>query len=303
MTEHPGYIFKSVVDPHWSGKTIECYLAKMFPHSSMEQWLVRLEAGELTVEGRVVSGGMLLRAGQEVLWHRPGWEEPPVPLEVEWLYEDQHLLAVAKPSGLPTLPGGGFYQNTLLARVLQRDPGARPLHRLGRATSGVVLFARTDQAARLLSAGWPSYRKIYRALVTESPLWMEWTESTPIGPVPYAKLGTLHAASPIGKSAKTHFQVLERPSCQETLVEAHLLTGRPHQIRIHAAAAGHPLVNDPIYQVGGIPRSDAAGVPGDGGYWLHAHRLRLTHPVDGRVIQLEAPVPERLRMQEERRRN
>ncbi len=301
MSKHPGYVFKSTIEPQWFGRTIECYLATMFPHSSMGQWLERLEAGELTVGGRVAVGGMLLRAGQEVFWHRPGWEEPPVPLEVDWLYEDQHLLAVAKPSGLPTLPGGGFYQNTLLGIVLQRDPVARPLHRLGRATSGVVLFARTDQAARLLSAGWPSYRKIYRALLTGSPSWMEWTESTPIGPVPYARLGTLHAASPTGKSAGTQFRLLERCSCQETLVEATLLTGRPHQIRIHAAAAGHPLVGDPIYQAGGIPRSDSVGLPGDGGYWLHAHRLNLTHPVDGRVIQLEAPVPERLRMQEERR--
>ncbi|MFN9789263.1 MAG: pseudouridine synthase [Pirellulaceae bacterium] len=301
MTEHPGYVFKSIVAPQWFGRTIECYLATTFTHSSMGQWLERLEGGELTVEGRTASAGMLLRAGQEVLWHRPGWEEPPVPLEVDWLYEDQHLLAVAKPSGLPTLPGGGFFLNTLLGRVLQRDPGARPMHRLGRATSGVVLFARNETSARLLAAGWPNYRKIYRALVTGSPSWMDWMESTPIGPIPYARLGTLHAASPTGKSARTQFHVLERRSCQETLLEAILLTGRPHQIRIHAAAAGHPLVEDPIYQAGGIPRSDSAGLPGDGGYWLHAHRLHLIHPVDGRVLQLEAPVPERLRMQEEGR--
>jgi 23S rRNA pseudouridine1911/1915/1917 synthase len=263
----------------------------------MAQWLERLEGGEVKVEGATASVGMLLRAGQEVVWHRPGWEEPQVPLQFEWLYEDQHLLAVAKPSGLPTLPGGGFYQNTLLSRVQQRDPNARPLHRLGRATSGVVLFARTDLAARLLSAGWPNYRKIYRALATGSPAWREWMETTSIGPVPYARLGTLHAASPSGKNAATYFRVLERRNCQETLLEAILLTGRPHQIRIHAAAAGHPLVADPIYQAGGMPRADSAGLPGDGGYWLHAHRLHLTHPVGGRVLQLEAPVPDQLKMQ------
>ncbi len=300
MTEHPGYVFRSIVDPHWSGRTIESYLVMTFAHSSIGQWLERLEGGELTVEGRTASVGMLLRAGQEVQWHRPGWKEPLVPLEVVWLYEDQHLLAVAKPSGLPTLPGGGFYQNTLLSRVLQRDPNARPMHRLGRATSGVVLFARTDQAARSLSAGWPNYRKIYRALVTGSPPWMEWTETTPIGPVPYARLGSLHAASSIGKKARTDFHLLERRGCQETLLEAILLTGRPHQIRIHAAAAGYPLVEDPIYKAGGIPRSESAGLPGDGGYWLHAHRLHLTHPVDGRILQLEAPLPEQLKMQNER---
>ncbi|MFM8173571.1 MAG: hypothetical protein ACKN81_08505, partial [Pirellulaceae bacterium] len=83
MSKHPGYAFKSTVDPRWSGRTIECYLATTFPHSSIGQWMERLEAGELTVEGRVVSGGRLLRAGQEVVWHRPGWEESSVPQVVD----------------------------------------------------------------------------------------------------------------------------------------------------------------------------------------------------------------------------
>jgi 23S rRNA pseudouridine1911/1915/1917 synthase len=108
--------------------------------------------------------------------------------------------------------------------------------------------------------------------------------------VPHPRLGQVHAVSSAGKPATTHVEVLEVRGDQ-SLVEARIPTGRPHQIRIHLAAAGHPLVGDPLYAAGGLPRDESPGLPGDAGYWLHAHRLGFVHPSTGRRIEIECAPP------------
>jgi len=212
-----------------------------------------------------------------------------VPLGFEVLHEDADLLAVAKPSGLPTLPGGGFLEHTLLHQVRLRFPEASPVHRLGRATSGIVVFARNPQAGETLSRALRDHHliKLYRALVTGLPEQDRFDLAVPIGPLPHPLLGTLHGPSPTGKRALSHVQVLERRQ-HNSLVEVRIETGRPHQIRIHMAACGHPLVGDPLYGPGGTFLPDA--VPGDGGYLLHAMRLSL--PELG--LDLVCPPPEAL---------
>jgi 23S rRNA pseudouridine1911/1915/1917 synthase len=96
-----------------------------------------------------------------------------------------------------------------------------------------------------------------------------------------------------GKPSVSHVRRLAARGGQ-ALVEVSIPTGRPHQIRIHLAAAGHPLVGDPLYAPGGVPR-EKPGLPGEGGFWLHSHRLRLPHPVTGRPLELECPPPPLLR--------
>ena len=112
------------------------------------------------------------------------------------------------------------------------------------------------------------------------------------GFVPHPRLGQVHAASPQGKPALTHVRVLAADG-GSAIVEATIPTGRPHQIRIHLAAAGHPLVGDPLYAAGGRPAREP-GLPGDPGYRLHAHRLGFPHPATGRRIELECPLPSAL---------
>jgi 23S rRNA pseudouridine1911/1915/1917 synthase len=217
------------------------------------------------------------------------------------LHEDALLLAVAKPRGLPTMPGGGLYlEHTLLAVVRRRAPEASPMHRLGRDTSGVVLFARTTAAARVVQAAFRGrqVRKVYRALCGGHPALDAFSIDAPIGEVPHALLGTIHAAAADGQPSRSHVRVLERRDgggAPCALVEVEIETGRPHQIRIHLAHAGHPLAGDPLFGPGGLPLPGTRALPGDPGYLLHAMRLELDHPADRRRLVVECAPPPVLR--------
>ncbi|KEF34491.1 pseudouridine synthase [Deinococcus sp. RL] len=296
MPLNSGHVHRERV-PAWArGLSVLAYLVRAHGHSDEATWRSRLAAGEVRLDGKTAHGGEELRPGGHLDWHRPPWEEEAVPLDFAVVHEDAALLAVAKPSGLPTLPGGGFLEGTLLTGVRRRWPGARPLHRLGRGTSGLVLFALTPEAAAALARAWRAGEvgKGYRALGAGHPDWEERALTTPVGPVPHPRLGTVYAASAFGKPSLSVARVLERRS-GATLFEVDLHTGRPHQIRIHLAAAGHPLLGDPLYAPGGLPRPDDPALPGDLGYLLHAERLTLAHPLTGERLTLRAGPPAALR--------
>lgn len=292
MALNGGFAYRAQIGAADAGCRLAVWLATTYAHSSAAAWTARCAAGEITIDGAAATGTETLRAGQHVTWQRPPWHEPDVPLTFDVIHEDADLLAVAKPSGLPTMPAGGFLDHTLLAIVRARFGEARPAHRLGRGTSGLVLFARTPAAAAALGRAWRTraVAKIYRALVDGEPPWTSREVTTPIGPVPHALLGSVHAASPLGRAACSTATVIERRG-DTTLCEVGIETGRPHQIRIHLAAAGHPLAGDPLYVAGGQPRPDTRALPGDSGYLLHAHILRLAHPATGRPVELVAPPP------------
>jgi 23S rRNA pseudouridine1911/1915/1917 synthase len=291
-----GYEYRERVGPEASGRTVLAHLAGRYRHSTEAAWRTRIAEGEILLDGQTPAPTDILRAGQSLVWRRPPWEEPPVPLSFAVLHLDEHLLAVAKPRGLPTIPHGGLYlTHTLVHRVRRRWPEATPMHRLGRGTSGLVLLARTRTARRAVTTAWREgqVEKRYRALVRGIPAEETFTVDTPIGPVPHPRLGKVHAVSPSGKPSLSHVKRLAARA-EQALVEVTIPTGRPHQIRIHLAAAGHPLVGDPLYGRGGLPLTDPA-LPGEGGFWLHSHRLALTHPVTGHRLELECPPPPALR--------
>jgi len=301
-----GWVYRDRVPGEASGQTVLDFYTERYTHSSRETWRAHMAAGRVLLDGTPAAGDEPLAAGQHLEYHRAGWREPEAPAEAATLHADEHLLAVAKPSGLPVLPGGGYLEHTLLAVVRRRyaDRPA-PVHRLGRATSGVVLFARSDMARRELSRQFAvgRLRKRYLALVTGADLPDRFEVSNPIGPVPYRPLGTLHAASPAGKASLSRVRVVERrldgegPGC--ALVEVEIPTGRPHQIRIHLAAAGYPLVGDRLYAPGGMPHPPGDGpdppLPGDGGYHLHAASATFAHPADGRCLTIYCRPPAVLR--------
>jgi len=286
-----GFAYRDVVGPQDAGRSVLAYLVRRYRHSDEATWRRRISRGEVRIGDGAAGPGELLRAGESLVWARPPWDEPEVPCHFEIVHRDEDLLAVDKPRGLPTLPNGGFLTHTLLHLVRRRFPEAVPMHRLGRGTSGLVLFTLTPDARRTVAAAWRDARveKIYRALVAGVPVRDAVTIETPIGLLPHPRLGFVHAASSAGKYAVSHVRVLARRE-DSALVEVRIETGRPHQIRIHMAAAGYPLVGDSLYVTGGVPSSDP-GLPGDGGYLLHAHRLGLTHPATGQPLAFEAPLP------------
>ena len=291
-----GYAFTTIISSKDHGRTLLSHLASLYPHSSAQAWQQNLNNREVTVNGITAAGSESVTSGQTLVWNRPPWIEPDTPQHFEVLFNDPHLLAVNKPGGLPTLPGGGFMENTLLRLVQKQTPNANPVHRLGRATTGIVLFAKTTQAAAKLGADWntPRIQKIYWALAQNVAQHDAYEILTPIGLVPHPRIGKVWAASPSGKPAKSLAKVISRaPSStpSTTIFEVSLSSGRPHQIRIHLASIGHPLVGDPLYGSTGRPLENLPGLPGDGGYFLHARFLNFHHPITGEPINLEAALP------------
>ncbi len=291
-----GHAYTTIIGSRDHGQTLLSHLASLYPHSTVQAWQQNLNNREVTLNGVTATGGESLVAGQTLVWNRPPWIEPDTPQHFEVLLDDPHLLAVNKPGGLPTLPGGGFMENSLLRLVQKQTPSANPVHRLGRATTGIVLFAKTAQAAAQLGADWntPRVQKIYRALaqgaVQNDAQQDAYEILTPIGLVPHPRVGLLWAASPSGKPAKSLAKVISRTATTTTF-EVSLHSGRPHQIRIHLASIGHPLVGDPLYGLGGQPLENLPGLPGDGGYFLHAQSLKFQHPITGEPVNLEAALP------------
>ncbi len=290
------------------GLTVLDYYTQRYRHSSREEWQQRIEAGSILLDGAKPAPETPLRKGQQLIYHRPPWQEPNVPLNFDIVYEDKDIMVIAKPAGLPVMPGGGFLEHTLIWQLQQRYPDRTPfpVHRLGRGTSGLLLLGRSRSARACLSqqmrqatisnSEHRSLQKIYRALVQGTTMPDTFQINQPIGKWTHPFLGHIYAAHPDGLSAFSECRVIRRDR-DTTLVEVTIRTGRPHQIRIHLAWAGYPLVGDPLYTVGGIPLSSVsardAPVPGDCGYHLHAMQLQFTHP-NGEKMHFTCPPPKQL---------
>ncbi len=297
-----GWTYRDHIDQRNQGCTVLDYYTHRYRHSSRAEWQERIATGQICLNDVPTTADTRLQPGQWLAYHRPPWQEPDVPLEIELIYVDCDVMVVAKPAGLPVLPGGGFLQHTLLWQLRQQYPNDTPvpIHRLGRGTSGLLLLARSPQARASLSQQMRDrqIQKLYRTLAQGNVIPDQFTITHPIGKQPYPVLGNLYVACPDGLPAYSECQVLRRDRTT-TLLNVTILTGRPHQIRIHLASVGHPLIGDPLYTVGGVPpsglfnESEKLPVPGDCGYHLHAMQLGFTHP-NGQPLTFICPPPSEL---------
>ncbi len=234
------------------------------------------------------------RAG-ETVWFIPEEKDLPIRPEqvhLEVLFEDNYLAVVNKPAGMVTHPGAGNHRGTLVSALLNRWPqvegiGTYPrwgiVHRLDKDTSGAILVALHAKAYRGLSTALAArdVNREYLALVHG-----RFSAGTGTIEAPIDRRGPRRFTGPAGKPAVTHYRRLaswERPSL--SLLEVSLETGRTHQIRVHMASIRRHIVDDPVYGKPAGPGVDPGRV------WLHAHRLRFSHPLDGAVVAVSAPLP------------
>jgi len=257
--------------------------------------------GHLTVDGRPLRAMTLLEPGTELRLVVPPVVAPDIeaePIALDVVYEDADLLVVNKPAGLVVHPAPGHQSGTLVNALLARDTEyggiagvSRPgiVHRLDRDTSGLLMVAKTDLAQASLMAQLKGRRvkKTYVALVSGSVGASLGRIEAPIGRDPAHR--TRMAVVPDGRPATTGYRVSERFDGW-TLLELDLVTGRTHQIRVHLDAIGHPVAGDPVYG-STLSRRGPAGL---GRLFLHAWRLELSSPSDGRLIRVVAPLPDEL---------
>jgi len=286
-----GYVYTSEVGPVDSGLDLLAYHERNFRKRTRADWDESIRAGLVRVNGEIAALEHVVRVGDAVTYHRPPWREPDAPTDLVFVFEDEHVLVLEKPAGLQVLAAGPFFERTAfhLVRVSAPDRAdASPVHRLGRGTSGLLLFGKTALAraslARQFRERTPT--KTYFALVDGCSLPDSCHARHPIGDVEHGPM-RLHVARAGGKESLTRVRVLRRDrALDRSLVAAQPITGRPDQIRIHLAALGAPIVGDPLFGVGGVAKSDVP--PGTGGYHLHAAGLGFVHPVTRELVKLRS---------------
>lgn len=295
-----GCTYPDRVSPADAGLTVAAFYSGRYPHSTEAEWRRRIGAGQVLLNGLPAGPDEKLTRGDALLYHRLAWEEPEAPTDFAVLFKDDDVLALSKPSGLPVLPGGFFLENTLLYLVRKRyGRTCSPLHRLGRGTSGAILFTRNRRAARSLARAMFERRilKVYLALAGGTTMPDSFTIEAPIGPVQHGLPSTVNAYRPDGRPSISHVRVLRRFAGKNaSLLEVTIPTGRPHQIRIHLSYAGFPLVRDPLYKAGGMPSASGfddewTTTPGATGYFLHSWKIRFPHPASGEKMEVVSPPP------------
>ncbi|TNE72673.1 RluA family pseudouridine synthase [bacterium] len=230
-----------------SGLELLPFFAERFPFKSQKQWSEKIEAGHIKVNENQVSDKYRLKTGDLVSHFNPAVSEPSVPDEIQILKETETWLAVYKPAPMPMHSGGRYHKNTLKS-ILEEELGYEVFitHRLDAVTSGLVLLAKNEQIANRISEAFrmDKVEKEYQALVLGVPTVQKWFVEKGIR----RKEGFVFECSdePNAKAAYTDFEVIQRIH-ENTLVRCLPKTGRTHQLRLHLAESGYPIVDDEVY--------------------------------------------------------
>ena len=277
------------------GERVDKYAAQQVPSLSRSRIRHLIDAGLLTVNGRVVRPSQRLREGDELVLRVPPAEEVeliPQPMPLRVVYEDDDLVVVDKPGDLVVHPAPGHESGTLANALLARypdlpiDEDGRPgiVHRLDKDTSGLIIVAKDDASRRNLQGQFKEGQvdKIYLALVEGAVKPERGIVDAPIGrdPKNRKRMAVVRTG---GRQAVTEYRILEHLG-GFTLLEVRPRTGRTHQVRVHLAFVQHPVVGDRVYG----RRKQRLAVERQ---FLHAHRLSFLLPTSGQAVELESELP------------
>ena len=283
------------VDASANNIRIDRYLADQCPEHSRSYIQKLLKEEQVLVNGRVIKANYKTQSGDYIEFHIPDPEvldilPENIPLDI--LYEDDYVLVVNKPKDMVVHPSAGHTSGTLVNAVMAHcgehlsgiNGVLRPgiVHRIDKDTTGALLICKDDVVHRDLAEQLKehSIKRRYRAVVQGNLKEDEGTVNAPVGrhPTDRKKMAINHKN---GKEAITHYKVLG----QATYIECRLETGRTHQIRVHMASLGHPLLGDTVYGSSKNPYHLQ-------GQALHAMILGFVHPITGEYLEFEAPLPE-----------
>jgi 23S rRNA pseudouridine1911/1915/1917 synthase len=266
------------------------YLAARFTYHGREAWAGMAAHGKVTVNGRAAGQGDTVAPGDIVAYDAGEFEEPAADLSYRIIFEDEWLLGIDKPGNLLVHRAGKSFRNNLMYQLRYVHeppyPAAHACHRLDRGTSGVVCVAKTGEVlaalGRQFAAG--SIAKVYCAVVRGVPHAQE--IDFPVGKTAEHALSYRHGVDPGGRASRTLVIACQPVGKQNALVTLRPLTGRTHQIRVHLAAIGTPIVGDWLYGVSEEAFHRQA---------LHCASISFIHPVSGKECRIEAGLPTDMR--------
>lgn len=311
------------VPPESSGMRLDRFVQSQLKRTSRTRAQAIIDNSAFARDGRPLRPGGRVRAEQLVFLWRPPWDEAAVPTELPVLYEDDQLLAIDKPAHVPVHPTARYFRSTVVKLLEAQRPSERMFlaHRLDKETSGALLLSKTAEADRHVKKQFagidpatdrPAARRLvdksYRAIVRGWPEAESFRVDLPLEEDSASRLRVkMRVAARGGLASSTVVRVLERRAGGErcyALVECDLLTGRQHQIRVHLASLGFPLVGDKLYGADEAlfaRGSDNALTEADlvelelPRHALHAHTLALDHPTRGERLTITAPLADDLR--------
>jgi 23S rRNA pseudouridine1911/1915/1917 synthase len=288
------------------GARVDSYLAAWLHRYSRNQVQRLIDEGRVSLRGRPVKAATRVGAGETVIIRYPHHEELPCEHDdLPVIYEDERLLVVNKPAPLLCHPTDRVHNNTATSILKRQFAGQRLhlVHRLDRETSGVLLLAKDPKAARKLAGHFVAHRvrKEYLVLACGRPIWRHISVNVPLG----REMGEIKVRQKAGSgsAAMTEFELLDSRE-NLSLIRALPKTGRLHQIRVHLAHMGHPVLGDKLYTGSGelylkavrktLTDNDMEKL-GAERQMLHAHRLTFPHPATGLELSVRAPAPEDFR--------
>lgn len=304
--------FAFVVDALEEGMRLDAVLRAHYPWRSRTHYQRMVARGDVLVDGRPSKAAVRVRRGARIVVRLP--EDPEAPEresaeDLVFLHEDDALAAIDKPSGMTVHPTGRIRHGTLINKLHARyrrehreeDVVPRLAHRLDKDTSGIVLIVKNRRVDALVTETFTrrEVEKTYLAIVHGVPREAEGLVEAPMARDPEGSTHLHMRVDPAGQAARSRWRVL-RAFRRHALLSLSPLTGRTHQLRVHMAWLGHPILCDHLYgDLRPLMRSDALGRHLPAGedevllerLALHAHRLRLAHPLTGEALDLVSPLP------------